>query len=47
LQPEPAEWNKENGKLTWNIELKPKEKRELTIGFLVSYPRDGIINGLF
>jgi uncharacterized protein (TIGR02231 family) len=47
LSPEPAEWNKENGKLSWKVELKPKEKREITIGFLVSYPRDGIINGLF
>lgn len=47
LNPEPAEWNKENGKLTWNVELKPKEKREITIDFLVSYPRDAMVNGIF
>ena len=27
------------GKVTWNLELKPQEKRELTLMYSVKYPR--------
>jgi uncharacterized protein (TIGR02231 family) len=47
LTPEPSEWNKESGKVGWKVEIKTKEKKEILINFLVSYPRDGIISGLY
>jgi len=31
---------KETGKLTWNIELKPKEKKTLLLQYSVKYPRE-------
>jgi len=46
LTPEPVEWNKESGKTTWKLELKPKEKKEILVAFVVSYPRDSIVSGL-
>jgi uncharacterized protein (TIGR02231 family) len=46
LTPAPAEWDKESGKLTWKIDLKSKEKKELFIGFVISYPRESIVSGL-
>ncbi len=46
LVPDASEWNKENQKLSWNVELKPKEKKEVTIHFKVSYPRDRQISGV-
>ncbi len=46
LTPEPAEWNKESGKLTWKTEIKSKEKKEILIGFVISYPRESIVSGL-
>jgi len=38
--------DKDTGKLTWPIELKPREKRELTFDFTVDWPTDKPISGL-
>jgi uncharacterized protein (TIGR02231 family) len=46
LTPEPGEWDKEKQSLTWPLELKPGEKKEVLIHFTVSYPRDGQVIGL-
>lgn len=36
----------EEGSLKWTLELKPAEKRELTIKFTVDYPKDVDVSGL-
>jgi len=46
LTPNADEWNKETGKLTWNLTVTPKEKKEILISFVVSHPRDAVISGL-
>jgi len=46
LPPNADEWNKETGKLTWNLTVTPKEKKEILISFVVSHPRDAVISGL-
>ncbi len=46
LVPQPQEWNRENQKLEWTLELKPREKKELTIHFKASYPRGRQVAGL-
>jgi uncharacterized protein (TIGR02231 family) len=37
---------KEDGRLTWKLPLKAGEKRELTFGIVVEYPREREITGL-
>jgi uncharacterized protein (TIGR02231 family) len=37
---------KDDGRLTWKLPLKAGEKRELTFGILVEYPKDREITGL-
>jgi uncharacterized protein (TIGR02231 family) len=37
---------KEDGRLTWKLPLKAGEKRELTFGIVVEYPKDREITGL-
>ncbi len=37
---------KETGKLTWTLELKPREKREWTFDFTVDWPADKPVSGL-
>jgi uncharacterized protein (TIGR02231 family) len=37
---------RDDGRLTWKLPLKAGEKRELTFGILVEYPRDREITGL-
>jgi uncharacterized protein (TIGR02231 family) len=41
-----AEYNKQTGKLTWELELKPSETRKLAYKFEVKYPKDKQISGL-
>ncbi len=41
-----AQYNKQTGKLTWELELKPNETRKLGYKFEVKYPKDKQISGL-
>lgn len=41
-----ANYNKQTGKLTWELELKPNETRKVTYKFEVKYPKDKQISGL-
>ncbi len=47
IVPEPKEWNKDSGELKWEMNLEPKKKTEITIQFVVSYPRGERVIGLF
>jgi uncharacterized protein (TIGR02231 family) len=44
-EPLPA-FEKDTGKLTWTLDLKPREKRELTFDFSVDWPADKSVTGL-
>jgi hypothetical protein len=37
---------REDGRLTWKLSLKAGEKREITFGVVVEYPKDREITGL-
>lgn len=39
LESSGAEINKQNGKLTWNLNLKPKEKKVLLVKYEVKFPK--------
>lgn len=39
-----AQYSSENGKLTWNISLEPKQIKKLRFSFEMIYPKDKIIN---
>lgn len=41
-----AKYNKDAGKLTWELELKPNETRKLVYKFEVKYPKDKQVSGL-
>ncbi len=41
-----AKFNKNTGKLVWEMEMKPSETRKLVYKFEVKYPKDKQINGL-
>jgi uncharacterized protein (TIGR02231 family) len=41
-----AKYNKDSGKLTWEMELKSNETRKLTYKFEVKYPKDKQVSGL-
>jgi uncharacterized protein (TIGR02231 family) len=41
-----ASYNKQTGKLTWQLELKPSETRKVASRFEVKYPKDKQITGL-
>jgi uncharacterized protein (TIGR02231 family) len=41
-----AKFNKDSGKLSWEMELKPNETRKLTYKFEVKYPKDKQVSGL-
>ncbi len=41
-----AKFNKDSGKLVWELELKPNETRKLTYKFEVKYPKDKQVSGL-
>lgn len=45
ISPKPASLDN-LGILTWNLELKPQEKREVTVGFAVEYPREMRLFGI-
>ncbi len=47
IVPELKEWNKESGELKWEMTLEPQKKTEITIQFVVSYPRGERVIGLF
>jgi len=47
ILPEPKEWNKDSGELKWEMNLEPKKKTEITMQFVVSYPRGERVIGLF
>jgi uncharacterized protein (TIGR02231 family) len=48
IEPEPIERNyqDQDGVLLWEFVLKPKEKQEITINFVISYPKDLQLIGL-
>lgn len=41
-----ANYNKQTGKLSWELELKPNETRKVVYKFEVKYPKDKQISGL-
>jgi len=41
-----AFYNKQTGKLTWDLDIKPNETRKVTYKFEVKYPKDKQISGL-
>jgi uncharacterized protein (TIGR02231 family) len=41
-----ANYNKQTGKLIWNLEIKPSETRKVQYKFEVKYPKDKQIIGL-
>lgn len=41
-----ARYDKQTGKLTWELDLKPNETRKVTYKFEVKYPKDKQISGL-
>ncbi len=47
ILPEPKEWNKDSGEFKWEMNLEPKKKTEITMQFVVSYPRGERVIGLF
>ena len=41
-----AQYEESTGKLTWELELAPKESKKLSFEFEVQYPKDKVISGL-
>ena len=41
-----AKYNKDNGKLIWELTLQPNENKKLVYKFDVKYPKDKQVNGL-
>ena len=41
-----ANYNKQTGKLTWQLDVKPNETRKVTFKYEVKYPKDKQITGL-
>lgn len=48
VSPDPSAKNYEGkeGVLMWEAELKPEEKKEITVEFVISYPKDTPVTGL-
>lgn len=48
ISPDPNEKNYQGreGVIMWETELKPEEKKEITVEFVVSYPKDATVTGL-
>ena len=42
-QPENQEEEKPWGFLTWRLKLKPGEKKDITVKYVISYPKDAIL----
>jgi uncharacterized protein (TIGR02231 family) len=45
--PKPKEHKQEEGEILWDLELSPKEKREISLEFSVEYPLGKEVFGLF
>ncbi len=41
-----AAYNKDTGKLTWDLQLQPSETKKVTFRYEVKYPKDKQVNGL-
>jgi len=41
-----ARYNKETGKLTWNMILQPSETKKVVFKYEVKYPKDRQVSGL-
>jgi len=39
-----ADYNETTGAVTWKLQLKPNETRELVLGYTVKYPKDKQVN---
>ena len=39
-------WDEVEGELTWELDLAPNEKRVLTFGYEITYPKKRVLNGL-
>ena len=46
LRPKPAERNDDEGIVKWELRLKPGEKKEITIEFMVTHPKNMSVRGL-
>jgi uncharacterized protein (TIGR02231 family) len=46
LEPKKKDWDGRKGVWKWELELKPREKREITYQFTVEHPRDMQVEGL-
>jgi uncharacterized protein (TIGR02231 family) len=46
LTPEPKEWNKDSGEIKWEMSLEPKKKTEISLQFVIGYPRGQMVIGL-
>ena len=44
--PKPSQFEEATGKLTWDLILKPREKREIVFEFSVEWPQDKQLQGL-
>jgi uncharacterized protein (TIGR02231 family) len=45
LEANDARYDKDTGKLTWEIVLKPGESKKLSMGYAVKYPKSMVIQG--
>ena len=41
-----SNYNKQTGKLSWNLDIKPSETRKLVYKYEVKYPKDKQVTGL-
>ncbi len=39
-----AEYNKENGEISWRFKLNSSEDRKLNLGYTVKYPKSGVVS---
>ena len=44
--PKPTKTDEPTGKLTWELNLKPREKSEISYGFTIDWPQDRQLSGL-
>ncbi len=38
-----GQWNKDNGLITWDLQLEPKENRKLNLKYSVKFPKDKVV----
>ena len=41
-----AKYNKDTGKLSWDLNLQPNETKKIVFKYEVKYPKDKQVNGL-